>query len=161
MAKPVNTMRLRPVEDKDFDVIFEMMRDPVAVRLAAFTAADPNDRKKFNEHIEMLCRSAEISFFAIKVNAQCVGTIATFPDDDDREVTYWVARAFWGNGIASQALNLLLQREQTRPLSARAASSNERSIAVLKKSGFVETGQEISFAEAPGADIEETLFTLA
>jgi RimJ/RimL family protein N-acetyltransferase len=157
----VNIISLRPVEDRDVEVIFEMMRDPLAVDMAAFTAADPDDRAAFDAHIEKLCRSTEICFFAIAMDGDCVGTAATFPADDDREVTYWVARDFWGQGIASQALGLLLDREKIRPLTARAASSNERSIAVLKRSGFVETGREFSYAEAPGGDIEETVFTLS
>ena len=80
--------------------------------------------------------------------------------EGDREVTYWVDRAFWGRGIASRALGLLLQADVTRPLTARAASANSRSIAVMTKNGFVETGRETSFAEAAGAEIEETIFVL-
>ncbi|MCW3819459.1 GNAT family N-acetyltransferase [Micromonospora sp. DR5-3] len=35
---------LRPVDDSDLDALFEQMRDPESVRMAAFTAKDPDDR---------------------------------------------------------------------------------------------------------------------
>lgn len=34
---------LRPIDDSDLDALFDQMRDPESVRLAAFTAKDPND----------------------------------------------------------------------------------------------------------------------
>jgi hypothetical protein len=39
---------LRPVDDSDLDVLFEQVRDPESVRMAAFTAADPDDRAAFD-----------------------------------------------------------------------------------------------------------------
>ena len=39
---------LRPVEDGDLDALFEQQRDPEAVRMAAFTAPDPDDRSAFD-----------------------------------------------------------------------------------------------------------------
>jgi hypothetical protein len=35
---------LRPVGDGDLDALFDQMRDPEAVRMAAFTPEDPRDR---------------------------------------------------------------------------------------------------------------------
>jgi hypothetical protein len=35
---------LRPIEDADLDALFDLMRDPESVRMAAFTAKDPDDR---------------------------------------------------------------------------------------------------------------------
>ena len=35
---------LRAIEDADRETLFELMRDPESVRMAAFTAADPDDR---------------------------------------------------------------------------------------------------------------------
>jgi hypothetical protein len=41
----MSVVTLRPVENTDLDAIFEQMRDPESVRMAAFTAQDPSDRK--------------------------------------------------------------------------------------------------------------------
>ena len=143
-------MKLRPVEDTDRDVVFGMMRDPEAVRMAAFTAADPDDRVPFKAHLAKLRFSPDFSNFGIVLDDRLVGTAGAFSIKGDRAITYWVGRAFWGRGIASQALYLLARTAPTRPLTAQAASSNARSIAVLKKNGFVKTGWETSFAQAAG-----------
>jgi hypothetical protein len=45
------TVGLRPVEDSDLDAIFEQMRDPASVQMAAFTTEDPNDRAAFDAHM--------------------------------------------------------------------------------------------------------------
>ena len=42
---------LRPVGVADLDAIFEQMRDPVSVLMAAFTTEDPNDRAAFESHM--------------------------------------------------------------------------------------------------------------
>lgn len=45
------SVALRPVEDADLDTLFEKMRDPESVRMAAFTAEDPDDRAAFDAHM--------------------------------------------------------------------------------------------------------------
>ena len=35
---------LRLIDDADLDALFDQMRDPESVRMAAFTAEDPDDR---------------------------------------------------------------------------------------------------------------------
>jgi RimJ/RimL family protein N-acetyltransferase len=148
---------LRSVADGDLDAVFDQMRDPEGVWMAAFTAADPSDRAAFDAHMAMIRSSADIWFRAVTCEGQLVGTIAAFVSEGDTEVTYWVDRAWWGRGIASRALALLLDQVTTRPLHARAASDNVASLRVLRKSGFEIIGTEVSFAPARGSEIEETI----
>src|SRR5690606_30170199 len=44
----VTHVALRPVEDPDLDPLFDQMRDPESVWMAAFTAEDPDDRDAFD-----------------------------------------------------------------------------------------------------------------
>ena len=88
------------------------------------------------------------------------GSIASFAIDGDTEVTYWIDRSFWGQGIASRALALLLESVHVRPLFARAASDNAGSLKVLQRAGFAITGTEISFANGRNTEIEETILRL-
>jgi len=71
--------------------------------------------------------------------------------------TFWIDRAAWGRGIASRALELLLDLVPARPLYARAASDNAGSLRVLQKSGFKVVGTENSFAPGRNSNIEETI----
>jgi RimJ/RimL family protein N-acetyltransferase len=148
---------LRHVADGDLDAIFDQMRDPEGVWMAAFTADDPSDRAAFDAHMAMIRSSPNIWLRAVTSDGQLVGTIAAFPAEGATEVTYWVDRACWGRGIASRALALLLDQVTTRPLRARAASDNAASLRVLRKSGFEAIGTEVSFAPARGGQIEETI----
>jgi hypothetical protein len=45
----------RSVEDGNLDALFEQMRDPEGVRMAAFTPEDPDDRNAFDAHTEAVC----------------------------------------------------------------------------------------------------------
>jgi RimJ/RimL family protein N-acetyltransferase len=57
--------------------------------------------------------------------------------DGQDHVGYWIDRAYWGKGIASRALHLLLREVAKRPLVATVATSNGASLRVLQKCGFV------------------------
>jgi RimJ/RimL family protein N-acetyltransferase len=148
---------LRPVEDADLDVLFDQMRDPESVRMAAFTAADPGDRAAFDAHMAKVRASPEITMRALTREGVLVGSIASFVVDGRTEVTYWVDRSAWGQDIASNALKLLIELVPVRPLYARAASDNARSLRVLEKAGFRPVGTECSYAPGRGAAIEETI----
>lgn len=154
-ARPV--VALRPVEDRDLDAIFLQMRDPESVWMAAFTAHNPDDRAAFDAHMAIVRSSADITLRAVTCDGQLAGHAATFVTDGSTEVTYWIDRAWWGKGVASQALAQLLDLVPVRPLHARAASDNAASLRVLEKAGFAVTGRATSFAPARGAKIEETI----
>ncbi|WP_250005746.1 GNAT family N-acetyltransferase [Actinoplanes sp. M2I2] len=148
---------LRPVEESDFNALFEQMRDPESLRMAAFVAEDPDDRAAFEAHLTRNLASPGVFHRAVTLDGRLVGTVAAFVVDGDTEVTYWIDRPFWGRGIASRALALLLEAVPARPLFARAASDNARSIAVLRRAGFEIIGTDVGFANGRRAEIEETI----
>ncbi len=69
-----------------------------------------------------------------------LGTISCFQREGQDMVGYWIDRAHWGRGIASQALALFIQEITRRPLHAHVASGNAPSMRVLTKCGFRQTG---------------------
>jgi RimJ/RimL family protein N-acetyltransferase len=156
----VAEVALRPIDDSDLDALFEQMRDPESVAMAAFTAKDPDDRAAFDVHMAKIRTSPDVTTRAITVDGRLVGSIASFVMEGDTEVTYWIDRSFWGQGIAGRALALLLGSVTVRPLFARVASDNLGSLKVLRKAGFAVTGTEISFANARNAEIEESILRL-
>ena len=153
-------LALRPVEAGDLDAIFEQMRDPESVRMAAFTARDPNDRSAFNAHMAKIKSSPETRLRAIICNSRVVGTIGSWVSEGTTEVTYWIDRNWWGQGIATRALGLHLEEVSVRPIRARAASDNAGSLRVLQKAGFRPIGTEVAFARGRAAEIEETILEL-
>jgi RimJ/RimL family protein N-acetyltransferase len=156
----VAEVALRPVEDSDLDALFDQMRDPESVRMAALTAEDPDDRTAFDVHMAKIRASPGVTNRAITVDGRLVGSIASFVIEGDTEVTYWIDRSCWGQGIAGRALALLLESVPARPLFARVASDNAGSLRVLRRAGSAVTGTEISFANARRTEIEETILRL-
>ena len=151
---------LRPLDDTDLDTLFDQMRDPESVHMAAFTAKDPDDRQAFDAHMARLRTSPDVILRGVTRDGRLVGSISSFVIDGDLEITYWIDRSVWGQGIASRALAAFLDTVSTRPLHARAASDNIASLKILQRAGFRIIGTEISYADARRTEIEETLLRL-
>ncbi len=152
---------LREIEESDLDTLFEFMRDPESVRMAAFTAADPDDRAAFDAHMRKVLANPETTNRAVLADGRFVGTVASFVVEGDTEVTYWIDRGVWGQGVASRALALLLEMVPVRPVYGRVASDNAGSMRVLTKAGFEVVGTEVAFANGRRGEVEETVLRLA
>ncbi|MER6983583.1 GNAT family N-acetyltransferase [Streptomyces carpinensis] len=150
---------LREVHDSDLPVFFRQMNDPEALRMAAFTPKDPADRDAFDAHWARLRTSSDV-LRTILVDGDVVGSTAVYGEPGEREVTYWVDRAYWGQGIATAALRALLAEVRERPLYARAAADNTGSLRVLHKCGFRQAALARGYAQARGEEIDEVVLTL-
>ncbi|MFH7599018.1 GNAT family N-acetyltransferase [Streptomyces racemochromogenes] len=153
---------LRAVSDADLAVLYAQTNEPEAVRMAAFTAEDPSDRARFDAHWGRIRSDpAVVTRTVVGPDGEVVGSVGLFGPPREREVTYWIGRAYWGRGAATAALRALLAAVPDRPLHARTAADNAGSLRVLEKCGFVVTGHERGFAHARGEEIDELLLTLA
>ena len=151
---------MREVRDKDLPLLFEQWADPVAVHMAAFTAPDHMDREAFKRRWSRLRADEAVLARVIVVNDDVAGTIGSWGDSGEREVTYWIGRSYWGKGIATDALKAFLAVDRSRPLHARVASDNVASRRVLEKCGFRVVAIERNVAEARSAEIEELVLRL-
>jgi RimJ/RimL family protein N-acetyltransferase len=151
---------LRTFADSDLDVLFTWESDPRAVQMAAFGRANPSDRSAFDAHYERIRSDPSNILLAIDDDGEFVGTIGSFTMEGEREVTYRIAPARWGQGLASRALLAFLAIESTRPLYGRVASHNAASAKVLARGGFVEVGSETAFAPGVGAEVVERIYRL-
>ena len=152
---------LRDVTDDDLPIFFEQQLDPDANYMAAFTSRDPSDRDAFMAHWARIRADETIINRTVVYDGQVAGSVASFEDAGQLEVTYWLGREFWGKGIATRALASLLAYQTTRPIYARAAKDNAASLRVLQKCGFVITGEDKGYANARGQETEEYMLTLA
>ena len=148
---------LREVRDEDLAVLFEQWADPVAARMAAFTAPDHMDRGAFERRWSRLRADETVINRAIVVDGEVAGTIGSWGDPGEREVTYWIGRPYWGKGIATAALDAFLAVERSRPLHAHVAADNVASRRVLEKCGFVEpdTPPPLPYEPRPGTRFYE------
>jgi RimJ/RimL family protein N-acetyltransferase len=151
---------LRELRDEDLAVLFEQWADPIAVRMAAFAAPDHMDRDAFERRRSRLRADETVVARAIVVDGDVVGTIGSWGAADEREVTYWIGRSYWGKGVATCALNAFLTVEPSRPLQARVACDTIAPHRVLEKCGFRVVATERSLAQARSAEIEEFVVRL-
>lgn len=155
-----STITLSETTNEDLPTLFQFQLDTKANYLAAFTAKDPTDKaaylKKYSAHL----LDPTITMRTIKANEEIAGSIAKFVMGNDAGITYWIDRKFWGQGIATQALNMFLEIEPSRPLYGRVAFDNYGSQKVLEKCGFLKIGRERGFANARQTEIEEHIYKL-
>ena len=149
-------VELRAVTPEDVEVFYEHQLDPEARRVAVFPL---REHDPFVAHWKdvILANDANLAWTVV-ADGEVAGNMLCFERDRMREVGYWIGREFWGRGIATQALALLLREVTERPLYARVAESNVGSIRVLEKCGFTTIGGERY--EDEGEEIEEALLEL-
>ena len=159
-AEPLSIV-LRDVVMSDLPIFFEQQLDPEANHMAAFTTKEPTDRDAFMAHWMRILRDETITTQTILFDGQVVGSISSYVDEDEqREVTYWLGKPYWGKGIATSALTAFLASLKERPLYARAAKDNLGSLRVLEKCGFTRIGEDKGFANARGKEVEEFILRL-
>ena len=152
---------LREVHDSDLPVFYRQLNDPEALRMAAFTPENPADRDAFDAHWKRIRSAADVVLRTVLADGDVIGHASVYGEPGEREVTYWVDRAYWGRGVATAALRGLLAEVPERPLYARAAADNEGSRRVLEKCGFRVSAQARGYANARGEEIDEVVLTLA
>ncbi len=155
-----NRITLTKTEKDDLNAFFQFQLDKEANYLAAFTAEDPTNKTAYLEKYTTFLTDPAINMQTIKVNNEIVGSVSKFVIENDAEITYWIDRRFWGQGIATTALKDFLEIEPTRPVYGRVACDNYRSQKVLEKCGFVKIGKGKGFANARQAEIEEYSYRL-
>ncbi len=150
---------LRDVVDDDLPIFFAQQTEPDAIYMAAFTAKEPTDQTAFITHWRRMLADATVLIKTIIADGQVAGHVLSYETDGKPEVSYWLGKAFWGQGLATRSLtSFLAQVNQTRPIYARAAKDNLGSIRVLEKCGFRIIGEDKGYANARGAEIEEWIF---
>ncbi len=152
---------LTKTEEDDLNTLFHFQIDKEGIYLAAFTPNDPNDKNAYIEKYSKFLTDPTINMLTIKLNDEIVGSISKFIMEGENEITYWIDRKFWGQGIATTALKDFLIIEQSRPIFGRVAFDNYGSQKVLEKCGFVKIGTDKGFATARQTEIEEYIFKLS
>ncbi|SDZ80917.1 Protein N-acetyltransferase, RimJ/RimL family [Thalassobacillus cyri] len=151
---------LRNVMEDDLPVFFKPQQHRDANHMAAFTSKDPGDWNSFLTHWNKILADEEIIKQTITVQNNVAGNILCFEQFGVPGVSYWIGKEYWGKGIATNALREFLKHVTIRPLYARAAKDNIRSLKTLEKCGFTISGEDIGFSNARGEDVVEFVLIL-
>lgn len=149
---------IRDVTEADLSALYRLSVDPESNRMAMVR---PRGRESFDAHWASVLRSTDTVSKVILLGDRVVGKISCFTVNEMRTIGYWVDREYWGRGIATRALGLLVQEVTARPLHALVATTNTGSIRVLEKCGFVVIGKEHSPETERYVECDELILMLA
>jgi len=147
-------VHLRSVEDRDLEVFFDHQADPEAVEMAAFPA---RDKDQFAAHWAKVRGDDTLVARTIVADGMVAGNIGSWPENGQQLLGYWVGREWWGRGVATRALALLVDEVSVRPLYAHVVVHNVGSIRVLEKCGFRRDRVQEAKARASEDGIEELI----
>jgi RimJ/RimL family protein N-acetyltransferase len=128
---------LRPVQDDDLPIFYEHQSDTEAAAMAAFGTRPLID---FMAHWATIRATPSAIALTIVVDGIAAGHVNAWMEGDHREIGYWLGRSWWGRGIGTRAVGLLIADLPERPLIAHVADHNVGSRRVLEKNGFVRIG---------------------
>jgi RimJ/RimL family protein N-acetyltransferase len=145
---------LRPVEESDLETLYEHQTDPVAAEMAVFGG---REHDAFIEHWHTkIYPNPENIARAVTIDGVLAGNMLSWKHEGKRYVGYWIGREFWGQGIGSEGLRLLVAEIEERPLYGLVAVSNIGSQRVLQKAGFTQVVRQMS----PKDGVEEFVYRL-
>lgn len=153
-------IKLRPTAVSDLEILFQIQLDEEANYQAAFTSKDSQNKEAYLAKYTRLLSDPAVNNQTIIVDTVIAGSIAKFVMEGDAEITYWIDKKFWGQGVATKALKDLLIIEKTRPVFGRVAFDNLGSQKVLENCGFIRIGTDKGFANARQTEIEEFIYRL-
>ncbi len=159
----LNQVTLRAAEPADVPLLFAFESDPA---WCATAMVKPRSAEVFHATWEKIFQDwaagvMEVVQRTILVDGEVCGTIGRRLLSGQWTVGYGLGRAFWGRGIASRALGLLLAQSDVRPLYATVAATNVASIRVLQKNGFAITQTRKADETERCLPREEMIFVLS
>jgi RimJ/RimL family protein N-acetyltransferase len=151
-------IRLRHVTEDDLPIFFEHQWDPDANQMAAFL---PRDEAAFMAHWKKILADPTAPVRTILFGGHVAGNVVSWVRDGKQLVGYWIGKAYWGKGVATQALSQFLGVVEARPLFAHVAKRNLASIRVLEKCGFTICVEATESLDPPSDGVEELVFQLS
>lgn len=142
---------LRPWREEDAEALYRHASDPEVGPRAGWSPHKSVDESR--NIIRTLFANDHTWAIVQKESREPIGCICYYTPDEsnigifpnDAEVGYWVARPYWNRGIATEALQLLIdycfRQRGFRTLWADYFPDNQASGRVMQKCGFKDTGQ--------------------
>jgi RimJ/RimL family protein N-acetyltransferase len=146
---PGELCRLRPYRSGDACALRAVADDFEVARWMVRRFPHPYTLRDAEEWIAIAMADSRGQILAIEVDGAIAGGIAVEPFGGERTGTalfgYWLGRAYWGRGIATEAALMLsdfaLQSGGLRRLEATVFAPNVASARVLTKCGFILEGR--------------------
>ena len=110
----------------------------------------PYDESHGRDFVQNIARGPEEFAWSILLQGSYIGTIGLhLLPDQLPELGYWLVQPYWGHGYATEAAQAVVAAARIagyRALRSRALLTNAASRNVLRKAGFIETGEDVDKA---------------
>ena len=110
----------------------------------------PYDESHGRDFVENIARGPEEFAWSILLQGTYIGTMGLhLLPDQLPELGYWLGQPYWGHGYATEAAQAVVAAARIagyRALRSRALLTNAASRNVLRKVGFIETGEDVDKA---------------
>ncbi|MXO89741.1 GNAT family N-acetyltransferase [Pontixanthobacter aquaemixtae] len=155
---------LRPAWPEDWEAIYRGICDEGVVRNLA-RAPWPYEPEHARDWAKRpLDPSSPTWLITLADSGELVGCIGIDPHDGEVEVGYWIARAHWAKGFATEAGQAVLEIARMMGHARLVAShyvDNPASGRVLRKLGFLPTGKtENRMSMGRGEKVQATAYVL-
>jgi RimJ/RimL family protein N-acetyltransferase len=161
------TCRLRPYGPGDVDGLVAVADDPLVARWMTASFPHPYTRADAETWVALATAGDPPEHFVIEVGGVFAGAAGVMARRGERDGVaifgYWLGRAYWGRGIATDAARTLadyaLRARGLRRLEATVFAPNTASARVLEKCGFMlEARMRESAVERDGAVCDMLLY---
>lgn len=144
---------LRPWRESDAEALFKYASDPEVGPRAGWPPHKSVEESR--EIIRNIFSKEGMWAVEWKETQEPIGCVGYLPashsnldiEDDHAEVGYWIARPFWGRGICTEALRIVIDycfaEKGFSVLWGDYFPDNPASGKVMEKCGFVDTGREV------------------
>jgi RimJ/RimL family protein N-acetyltransferase len=135
---------VRPWRSSDAKPLVKHANNPNVARQLRDRFPHPYTVGDARSFIETVINVRPITTFAIEADNEAIGGIGFSPGADverySAEIGYWIGEAYWGRGIASEALRLVSEYAfrdcGLLRLYALPFADNQQSMRVLEKAGY-------------------------
>lgn len=136
-------LTLRPVTEDDVAAVFGILGDQTTTANVSFGLSDPESASRYVRRRMEQQAEYGLSIWAVELCPfGMVGLVGFFPHDDQSvELGYVIHASHWGQGIAVEAVEAMLQAaagDVRARLFATIRSTNAASLAVARRVGLVE-----------------------
>ncbi len=164
--KPAETalnIMLRPLEVDEISDVYNLRFEEEGASLAG-VAGEFLDYETFSSGIKADLENSqgELPLYSIRLDGEMVGYIEIlFPLQDKQQISYWVKQQYWGQGVASSSVGLLLKglspEIASKPIFATVAEHNVASVRILENYGFVVIAHREAQSAYDGKKIMKTV----
>jgi [ribosomal protein S5]-alanine N-acetyltransferase len=163
-----SSFRLRPWKEEDETSLVRHANNPAVARNLRDGFPHPYSLKDARQWLEMICANHSDMVLAIEIDGEAAGGIGLHALKDvyrfNAELGYWLSEKYWGRGIISDAVGLVVAHAFNRTrwlrIFATIFEHNLASMRVLEKNGFVREAIHRKAVVKEGKVLDEHLYSL-